>query len=92
MRFEWDEEKARDNAKKHGVTFTEAASLFAGDYYFLFDKGEHDEPRFKSIGFDKYGRVLIVIYTMPNDHTIRIISARKATKNERYQYGKKNRK
>lgn len=91
MRFEWDEAKAKVNEKNHGVTFDEAASVFAVNYQFFFDKGEHDELRFKAVGFDKYGRVLAVIYTMPNDNVIRIISARRATKNERNQYGK-NRK
>lgn len=89
MRFEWDDGKAKTNEKKHGVRFEEAASVFADpDYRFFFDLGEHDEPRFKTIGFDKYGRVLVVIFTMPNDNVIRIISARRATKNERNQYGK----
>ncbi|TVM02720.1 MAG: hypothetical protein CV087_08905 [Candidatus Brocadia sp. WS118] len=88
MRFEWDKAKAKVNEKNHGVTFDEAASVFAVNYQFFFDKGEHDEPRFKAVGFDKYGRLLAVIYTMPNDKVIRIISARRATKNERNQYGK----
>ncbi len=88
MQFEWDEEKAKRNENKHGITFNEAASIFSADYRFFFDKGDHDEPRFKAIGFDKYGRFLAVIYTMPSDYLIRIISARKATKNERNKFGK----
>lgn len=91
MRFEWDETKATTNVKKHGVTFDEATSVFAANYHFYHDEGDYFEPRFKAVGFDKYGRVLTVIYTMPDDNRIRIISARKATKNERKHYGK-NRK
>lgn len=71
------------------MRFEEAASVFADpNYRFFFDTGEHDEPRFKTIGFDKYGRVLVVIFTIRNDNAMHIISARRATKNERKQYGK----
>ena len=88
MKFEWDVEKAKVNKEKHGITFEEAASIFSSDYRFFFDKGDYNEPRYKAIGFDKYGRLLAVIYAMPSDHIIRIISARRTTKNERNQYGK----
>lgn len=89
MWVEWDDGKAKANEKKHGVRFEEAASVFADpNYRFFLDTCEYDEPRFKTIGFDKYGRVLVVIFTIRNDNAMHIISARRATKNERKQYGK----
>ncbi|NIT99787.1 MAG: hypothetical protein GWN01_02210 [Nitrosopumilaceae archaeon] len=51
------------------------------------DIAEYYEQREEIIGFDNMGRILVVIFTQRNDETIRIISARKATPNERKQYG-----
>lgn len=84
MRFEWAPEKERANVRKHGLSFREAAKLFTcgKDYLEIYD-GEHsdDEDRFIAIG-SASGRVIVVVYTERAEDTIRIISARWATRKE----------
>ncbi|MGA7120469.1 MAG: BrnT family toxin [Polyangiaceae bacterium] len=84
MRFEWDRKKEQLNVAKHGVSFREAKELFTskGDFLELYD-GEHSEleERFIAIGPIRRGLVLVV-YTERNEDTVRIISARWATKEE----------
>jgi len=84
VRVVWDEAKNRTNRKKHGVSFEEASSLFhrGDDYLEIFDDAHSDEEdRFIAIGPIKKGLVLVV-YTEPDEDTIRLISARWATKRE----------
>ncbi len=85
MRFEWDRKKEQLNVAKHGVSFREAKELFTSkvDFLELYD-GEHSEleERFIAIGPIRRGLVLVV-YTERNEDTVRIISARWATKDER---------
>ena len=85
MRFEWDETKAQINLEKHGVTFAEAATVFSDEDAILFDDPDHSEEEdcFILLGFSVRSNLLIVChcYRGEND-TIRIISARKATRNE----------
>ena len=85
--FEWDEEKANANLKKHRVGFDEAVSAFADPRLLTFSDSHHseDEERFLSIGISYKNRVLIIAYT---DRTskIRIINCRKATASERKRY------
>ena len=90
--FEWDPSKARTNHKKHRIGFERASEIFLDPYALsIFDK-EHsaDEDRWITIGKTKSGNIIIVIHTFQNiakDYIrVRIISARKATKNERKQY------
>lgn len=88
MKFEWDDNKAQSNIEKHGVTFEEATSVFE-DYNSLFrDDPDHseDEDRFLILGMSTQLRVLVVCHCIREEDTIRIISARKATKNEKKQY------
>lgn len=82
IQFEWDSEKASANAKKHGVTFEEARSVFADERARLIDDPGHsaDEDRFILLGLSAARGLLVVChcYREPNG-VIRIISARKAT-------------
>jgi len=86
LKFEWDENKNEDNKIKHGVSFQEAESVFDDkNAVFLYDE-EHslNEERFIIIGLDALFRELTVChcYRGEDDDTVRIISARRATKNE----------
>lgn len=91
MRFEWDENKAQLNIKKHGVSFTEAETAFYDDSALLISDPEHsdDEERFILLGMSRNARLLIVCHCLRESETvIRIISARKATKTESSHYGR----
>jgi uncharacterized protein len=85
--FEWDEEKAASNKKKHGVTFEEAATVFADPLAAIFDDEAHsvEEQREIIIGHSEEDRLLLVSFT-ERAGAIRIISARRATKRERRDY------
>lgn len=85
--FEWDIEKARSNAKKHGILFEEATTVFADTFSLTIHDPIHseDEERFVIIRISHKKRTLIVVHTERGDK-IRIISARKATKAERTYY------
>jgi len=83
-RFEWDEDKAEANIVNHnGVTFFEAATVFADPLSIIVDDGGHsiEERRFLTVGLSNEGRVLIVSYTERED-VIRILSAREAEPKE----------
>jgi uncharacterized DUF497 family protein len=89
IKFEWDAAKATSNKKKHGVSFEEAQSVFYDDFAVqFFDEDNTDsEDRFLMLGFSDEARLLIVCHCeRDGGGTIRIISARKATKNERTYY------
>ena len=88
MRLVWDESKNVRNRKDHGVSFEEASALFASkdEYIEIFDEAHSsDEDRFIAIGPIARGMVLVV-YTEREDDTVRIISARWATKREAEMY------
>jgi uncharacterized DUF497 family protein len=87
LEFEWDEDKAASNEKKHHVTFEEAASVFADPLAAVFDDDEHSELEQREIiiGHSVADRLLLVSFTERED-AVRIISARKATKRERRDY------
>jgi uncharacterized protein len=91
--FEWDPKKAETNFRKHGVTFVEASTVFADPLAGIKDDSDHSETegRYIIIGMSKKFRILVVIFTERND-TIRIISSRLATRNERKQYEERYRK
>lgn len=89
LRFEWDERKAVANAKKHGVTFDEAKSVFADERAKLIDDPDHseDEERFVLLGFSSALRMLVVCHCYRSEgNVIRIISARKANAKESRAY------
>ncbi|MCL2349995.1 MAG: BrnT family toxin [Defluviitaleaceae bacterium] len=88
--FVWDAEKYEINFKKHGVLFEEAATVFEDDNALLKYDPDHsqDEDRFIILGYSKYARLLLVCHCYRNDDAIiRIISARKANKDESKEYG-----
>ena len=91
LRFEWDDEKAKSNFRKHGVFFDEAATVFYDPLYIEdYDDAHSDEDRFKLIGKSSNGNLLVVIYT-DRAGTIRIIGTRQTTTNERRYYESENR-
>ena len=89
IEFEWDENKNRINIEKHGVSFDEASTVFYDDYAILFDDPDHsdDEDRFLILGITRRENLCIVSHCYRGeDEIIRIISARKATKQEAKTY------
>jgi len=85
--FEWDQEKAESNLKKHGVSFDEAATIFNDPGITTISDLDHseDEERYVSIGKSVIRRLLSVIHTYRKER-IRLVSARKATKAEKKNY------
>jgi uncharacterized protein len=85
MKFEWDEAKRQINLAKHGVDFVDMPQLFQGTTVLLVDnRFDYGEVRFLTLGLLN-GIVFLVAHT-ESDDTIRLISARKATKNEENYY------
>ena len=86
--FEWDINKAASNQKKHGISFEEAQSVFYDDFAAQFyDDNSESEDRFLMLGMSSEARILIVCHCeRDSGNTIRIISARKATRSERKFY------
>jgi uncharacterized DUF497 family protein len=85
MQFTWDAKKAAGNAKKHGVDFKEAVTVFA-DPLALFVQDEMYDHRTILIGLSEKHRVLFTVFVEAADDSIRIISARRATSHERRRY------
>lgn len=87
MHFEWDESKAENNKHKHGVNFKEASSCFYDPHQVAFYDPDHSDEEDREIlmGHSNQGRLLLVVYTLRED-TIRLISARPATKREANDY------
>ena len=87
--FEWDDEKASSNLEKHGISFEEAQTVFFDDMAIQFWDESHSktEDRFLMLGLSNKLRILLVVHCFrESDSTIRIISARKATKKEMMEY------
>jgi uncharacterized DUF497 family protein len=86
--FEWDPNKAKSNISKHKISFEDATSVFRDENAIsIFDEEHSDnEDRWITIGLDKLTRTLVVVHTFvtlnQDNCNVRIISARKATKNE----------
>lgn len=87
LEFEWDPPKAAENARKHGVTFTEAGTVFGDALASYFADPDHslDEERLVAVGRSVAGRVLVVMFT-ERPPAVRLISARPATRRERDAY------
>jgi len=85
--FEWDEVKAKNNFKKHKVSFEEGKTIFNDPFLFTFPDDVHssNEVRFINIGLSANGLILVLTHTERQDK-IRIISCRKATVRERKFY------
>lgn len=87
--FEWDENKNTINKRKHKISFEEAQTVFSDDEALVIDDPEHSEQeeRFIILGMSAKANLLVVCHCYRQSETvIRIISARKATKNEAKQY------
>ena len=87
LTFEWDPKKADGNVDKHGISFEEASTVFRDPLSLTIDDPLHStgEVRMVQIGISHKNRLLIAVHT-ERENTIRIISARKATKKERNNY------
>ncbi len=87
LEFEWDGNKALSNQRKHGISFEEATTAFGDTNSLTIDDPLHsqDEDRFILIGMSQRLRVLVVVHVERRE-SIRIISARKATKKEQRFY------
>ncbi len=87
MNFAWDSRKAATNARKHGITFEEAATVFADPLALAVQDEAHAE-RTLLIGMSEQHRVLLVVHVELDEDTIRLVSARRATSHERRRYEK----
>jgi uncharacterized DUF497 family protein len=87
MEFEWDDGKAERNLIRHGVTFTEASTVFGDLLASTFEDPDHSitEDRYTAVGMSDSGRLIVVCYTDRGER-LRIISARLATRAERKAY------
>ena len=88
--FEWDEKKADDNLRKHGVSFDEAKTVFNDSFSVTIYDPDHsgDEERYIDIGLSSKGRLIVVSYS-ERGKRIRIISSREATRKEQEEYENK---
>ena len=85
MFFEWDPDKARTNLRKHRVDFADAVAVFDDPRALTHEHFVRGELRFATIGLDVLSRLLVVVWTQRDD-TIRLISARRATRSESKHY------
>lgn len=92
MQFNWDPEKAKANLAKHGVSFEEATKAFDDPFALEFADEHEDEERYRLLGHSGPHLLLMVVYTERESSTgklvTRLISARKATREERRRYEK----
>lgn len=92
VQFEWDAQKAEDNERKHGVSFELARTAFGDPFVLVEVDDEHsdEELRERLLGMTSKGVLLVVFVTRQrrSGQTIRIISARRATRRERAKYEK----
>ncbi len=95
LRIVWDERKNKINRRKHGVSFEEASTVFADECGLLLDDPEHsaEEDRFILLGLSSALRILVVCHSYRDrDETIRLISARRATRAEHGEYERRLRR
>ena len=87
LEFEWDERKAAANARKHGVKFREAASVFGDKLAVTFSNPDHSDSEdcFLTFGMSQENRLLVVSHT-DRRNSVRIINAREMTRQERTVY------
>jgi len=95
VEFHWDKTKAAENLKKHGISFSQASEVFSDPLHIsvLDVRFDHLEERWISIGMTAKGKLIVVghLYSITREQgkeTIRIITAREATRKEREQYEK----
>ncbi len=96
MRFEWNHDKDRANQAKHKVSFDTACLVFDDPYHIsIQDRFDNDEERWQTLGMVGGATILLVAHIViekKHEDTIRIISARKATKKERHFYEQTHKK
>jgi len=86
MKYQWDEEKNKKNIRHHGIDFNDVPSMFLSPMVtFLDNRKDYGEDRWIGIGILKT-ILAVIVFTEPNDDTIRIVSARKARKHEQQIY------
>jgi uncharacterized protein len=88
--YEWDLVKAAANRTKHGIDFADALGVFEDDRSLTIEDTSTNEERYKTLGTDFMGRLLVVVYAYRGDR-IRLVSARKATAPQRAAYERKRR-
>ena len=87
MKFKWDENKRNSNISKHGIDFNDVKTVFDGYTFTVEDtRLDYGEERFISFG-TLNGRVVVIVHT-EDENSIRVISARRATRNEQEMYYK----
>jgi uncharacterized protein len=92
LRFAWDEAKSQRNQRKHGVSFEEAQSVFSDDHALFMGDPDHSEgeERFLLLGLSSLLRTLVICHCFRDEEDlIRIISARKADREERALYNRR---
>ena len=88
MKFEWDETKRSSNIQKHGIDFKEAHEIFKNPIRINLDnRFDYGEVRYIGLGITQ-NNIVVIAFTESEEETIRVISIRKATKNERKIYEK----
>jgi uncharacterized DUF497 family protein len=87
MRFEWDEQKSQENIRNRNLDFADAWKVFQRPVLRTLDvRKEYGEDRWVGIGMLDHMRMVVVVFTEPDENTIRIVSMRKALTHERKQY------
>ena len=82
MDYEWDPRKASANLRKHGVDFADAVITLEDENALTIEDPDHDEQRFNTLGMGPSLNILFVVHCERAEQRIRIISARKADRNE----------
>lgn len=89
MEFEWDPAKARENLRVHGIDFADSTAVFEDEVALkIEDLDAEGEQRFRILGMDVLGRLLVVVYTYRGEK-IRLISAWKASRKQEKQYAQR---
>jgi uncharacterized DUF497 family protein len=88
--FEWDPAKAAANYRKHGIHFADAVGAFEDERAITIEDKSSDEERFRTLGMDFLGRIVVVVYTHRGER-IRLIAAWKATAPQARLYERKRR-
>ena len=89
MKFEWDPAKARENLRVHGVNFAVAAGVLEDENAITIEDADAEgEQRFRTLGMDGLGRLLVVVYAYRGEK-IRLISAWKASRKQEKQYAQR---
>jgi uncharacterized protein len=86
MRITWDPAKAVENLRQHRVDLARAATVLDDPFAIRTEDPTHDEPRFLALGATFTGQILVVVYVYTDNDTIRLISAREASRAERRRY------